>query len=116
MPLQDDNCRDLDVTSEPVFQSIWEYEVNEKFLNEFIRAYKSNGTWVKLFTHCPGYIKTELKRDIKNANRFVTVDYWQSFSAFCAMKQTIGDEYKELDKKCGAFTITESHIGYFYDE
>jgi len=97
-------------------QSIWEYEVKDKFRAEFIEVYSSNGLWVGLFSQCKGYIKTELKQDVDNPKRFLTIDYWQSQSAFSTMKQTIGDEYNKLDKQCEAYTLFENHIGFFSNE
>ena len=102
--------------SESIFQSIWEYEVRDNFRAEFIEAYSSKGLWVSLFEQCKGYIKTELKQDIKHPERFLTIDYWQSQSAFSAMKQNISDEYNELDKRCEAYTLSEKHIGFFSNE
>jgi hypothetical protein len=104
------------LNSQSNFQSIWEYDVKDKFRADFIEAYKSNGLWVKLFRECEDYIKTDLKQDIDQPNRFLTIDYWQSHSAFSAMKQTIGDEYNQLDKQCEAYTLSENHIGYFSNE
>ena len=101
------------MNSQPNFQSIWEYEVNDKFRADFIEAYNSNGLWVKLFREYEGYIKTDLKQDKDQSSRFLTIDYWQSHSAFSAMKQTISGEYNRLDKQCEAYTLSENHIGYF---
>ena len=95
------------------FQSIWDYEVQSYFRAEFIEAYDSHGLWVKLFGQCKGYIKTELKQDFDQPNRFITVDYWQSHSAFSEMKNTVSDEYNKLDKQCEAYTLSENHIGFF---
>lgn len=94
-------------------QSIWEYEVKKQFIPQFEKAYGPEGDWVKLFRKCPGYLKTELKRDIENPNRFLTFDYWQSFSAFSSIRQIILSEYKALDKRCDDYTISENHIGVF---
>lgn len=104
------------LSSEPNFQSIWEYEVSDKYRTEFIEAYGSNGLWVSLFEQCKGYIKTELKQDVEHRNRFLTIDHWQSQSAFLSMKQTLGDEYIKLDEQCESYTHSESHIGYFSNE
>ena len=104
------------MNSQSNFQSIWEYEVKDEFRTDFIEAYNSNGLWVKLFRECEGHIETELKQDIDQPNRFITIDYWQSHSAFSAMKQTISDEYNKLDKRCEAYTLSENHIGFFSNE
>ena len=104
------------LNSQSNFQSIWEYEVRDNFRAEFIAAYDSFGLWVNLFKQCNGYIKTELKQDFDQSNRFITIDYWQSHSAFSEMKQTINDEYNKLDKQCEAYTLSENHIGFFSNE
>ena len=94
-------------------ESIWEYEVRDHFLPQFKIAYGPNGDWAKLFQKCPGYIKTELKQDIDNPNIFLTIDFWQSFSAFASIKQIIAAEYEDLDKRCNNYTLSEKHIGLF---
>ena len=104
------------MNSESNFQSIWEYEVKDEFRAEFIEAYSSSGLWVSLFGQCKGYIKTELKQDVDHPERFLTIDYWQSQSAFSAMKRAIGDEYNKLDKQCEIYTLSENHIGFFSSE
>ena len=97
-------------------QSIWRYNVRDEYLAEFMKAYASDGDWARMFQRCQGYIKTELKHDIDNPQKFVTVDFWQSHSAFTAMKITISDEYKKLDMQCDAYTFSENHIGIFSNE
>ncbi len=104
------------MNSQSNFQSIWEYEVKDEFRADFIEAYNSNGLWVNLFWECEGYIKTELRQDTDQPSRFITIDYWQSHSAFSAMKQMISDEYNKLDKQCEAYTLSENHIGFFSNE
>jgi heme-degrading monooxygenase HmoA len=98
------------------FQSIWEYEVDNNFRADFIEAYDSHGLWAKLFKQCKGYIRTELVQDLNQPNRFVTIDYWQSNSAFLAMNKTVAEEYNKLDKQCEAYTLSENHIGFFSSE
>ncbi len=94
-------------------QSIWQYEVREEFLSAFVTAYGSDGARVRLFRQCPGYIGTQLTRDIQNPERFLTIDYWQSASAFSDMQRIIGKEYAELDEQCQAYTRAETHVGIF---
>ncbi len=104
------------MSSEPNFQSIWEYEIRDEYRAEFLDAYRSDGLWVNLFSGCKGYIKTELKQDLENHKRYLTIDYWRSQSDFLAMNQNKGDEYKRLDKQCESYTLSENHIGYFSNE
>ena len=98
---------------EKEIQTIWEYEVRSDQLTQFQDAYGPNGDWARLFQKCPGFIKTELKRDFKNPIRFITIDYWQSYSAFSAIQQLIATEYNILDKLCEEYTLSENHIGVF---
>jgi hypothetical protein len=101
------------LNSKHEIQTIWEYEVLGDYITQFQNAHGPNGAWVKLFQKCPGYIRTELKRDLDNPNRFLTFDYWRSYSAFSSMKQIIGTEYRILDKLCEPYTSLENHIGIF---
>jgi len=99
--------------SEKKIQTIWEYEVRSEHITQFKNAYGANGDWVRLFQKCPGYLKTELKRNLDNPNIFLTVDYWQSYSDFLSMKLIIADEYSILDKLCEVYTSSENHLGVF---
>jgi heme-degrading monooxygenase HmoA len=94
-------------------QTIWEYKVKGDQLTQFQNAYGPNGDWARLFQKCPGFIKTELQRDIEDPNRFITIDYWQSYSAFSSIQNLIATEYKILDKLCEEYTLSENHIGIF---
>lgn len=60
------------------YQTIWEYRIKPGKKNEFENLYGSNGKWIKLFQKFPGYIKTELHRDINDPDRYVTIDHWES--------------------------------------
>lgn len=99
--------------SKKEIQTIWEYKVKSEFVTQFQSAYEPTGDWAILFQKCPGYIKTELKRDIENPNRYLTIDYWQSYSQFSEMKNIVATEYRLLDKLCEGYTESENHIGIF---
>lgn len=101
------------MNSEKGIQTIWEYEVRSNHIAQFQNTYVPNGNWVRLFQKCPGYLKTELKRNLDTPNRFLTVDYWQSYSDFSSMKLIIADEYRILDKLCEVYTLSENHLGVF---
>ena len=101
------------MNSKHEIQIIWEYIVKNEYLKDFIRVYSSSGEWAKLFSRCPGYIKTELKRDTVDRQKFITIDFWESRSSFSVMKQVIGLEYDLIDKKCKTYTLSEKKIGVF---
>lgn len=94
-------------------QSIWEYIVRSDQLPSFLDAYGPSGKWVALFQKCPGFVKTDLRCDLNNPHRFLTVDYWESLSDFSNMKRFIASEYASLDKECEGYTVAEKHIGVF---
>lgn len=94
-------------------QTVWTYEVKDEFMGQFKEAYKPDGEWANLFGNCSGYIKTVLLQDLDNPNLFITIDYWQSYSAYCSMKEIIALEYEYLDKQCKAYTASEDHLGIF---
>ena len=91
----------------------WEYEVADGHLDEFLRAYTPDGLWVQLFRRAPGYIRTELFRDRVRPSRFVTLDYWESESAWRAFRERFAAEFEALDERCEALTLSEREIGRF---
>jgi hypothetical protein len=94
-------------------QTIWIYEVNDGFMDQFRAAYGPDGKWVTLYRHCSGYIKTMLLQDLDNPNRFVAIDYWLSFSAYASMKEIVAPEYEYLVKQCKPYTASVEHWGIF---
>jgi heme-degrading monooxygenase HmoA len=92
---------------------IWEYTVKENYMDRFLEIYSPNGAWSKLFEKYPGYIRTELKRDTSDSYRFITIDYWVSFSAYSEMREKSKLYYDSLDEQCSLFTDTENCIGIF---
>ena len=96
-----------------VFSYIWEYRVNQNYLEQFEKAYKPEGTWVQLFQKGDGYIFTELHRDIKVQNRYITVDYWKTEKHRDRFQKEFAKEFTALDKLCENFTTSETFIGDF---
>jgi heme-degrading monooxygenase HmoA len=92
---------------------IWEYKVNFNFINEFERHYNSQGSWVKLFKKANGYIETHFFKDKTEINRYVTVDYWESYEAYKTFREKFSFQFDELDNKCEQYTIKENKIGDF---
>jgi len=94
-------------------RTVWEYLVRSDFVPQFLNAYAPDGEWASLFKKCPGYLRTELRRDLHNPQRFITIDYWQSHADYLNMKEMIAAEYELLDKQCEAYTLSENHVGIF---
>ena len=83
---------------------------NPKFRKEFVEAYKSDGTWVKLFTRAKGYVKTHLLNEIENPNWYITIDYWESYEDQTKFREDFALEFRNLDEKCEKFTLEEIFI------
>jgi heme-degrading monooxygenase HmoA len=91
----------------------WEYDVAPEHEPAFLRAYGPDGDWVQLFRRAPGYLRTELFRDIARPGRFVTLDYWETPEAFAAFRARFAKEFEALDVRCEALTVREAEIGRF---
>ncbi len=97
----------------PGYLYIWEYLVPPDQASTFERFYGPEGNWVQLFRRAPGYLRTELHRDRSNPQRFVTMDYWESYDAWQAFRRQFAEEFEALDAQCEEFTSRESEIGKF---
>ena len=92
---------------------VWEYRIDPRHRGEFEAAYGPEGPWVQLFRRAPGYVTTRLLHDREQADRYLTVDLWQSYAAFTRFRRDFADEFERLDGKCEAFTRSETALGTF---
>lgn len=97
----------------PGYTYVWEFEVAEGRVDDFRHAYGPHGTWVQLFRGAPGYLRTELYRDCGRPDRFVTIDHWESESAWLAFRAGHAAEYEALDAQCADLTLSVAEIGRF---
>lgn len=95
------------------FITIWEYKVKAERKAEFEKLYGLDGAWVKLFKKFPGYVRTELIRDLDNDSVYITIDYWKSKEAYSSFKEESKEEFSGIDKKGEELTLEEKHIGDF---
>ena len=70
---------------------VFSYEVRDAA--EFERAYGPEGEWAGFFRQGPGYVGTELLRDLEVAGRYLVVDRWDSTDAYNAFVAEHRDEY-----------------------
>lgn len=92
---------------------IWEYMVALDKVVEFERVYGPVGEWVRLFQRAAGYVRTELHRDRAEPCRFVTIDYWESESAWKAFRVQFAAVFEELDARCASLAVRETELGSF---
>jgi heme-degrading monooxygenase HmoA len=95
----------------PGYAYIWEYSVRPECVADFEKAYGPSGPWVELFRRAGGYVRTELHRDRRNANRYLTIDYWESAEAWEAFRSGKSSEFEAIDARCEGFTLEEHEIG-----
>ena len=92
---------------------IWEFTVREEHIQEFIRAYNSNGDWAQLFKRADGYLGTELLRSSAEPNIFLTIDRWENATCFDIFQKQFGAEYQRLDTQLEGYTLAEKKVGVF---
>ena len=92
---------------------IWRYRVPEDSAGDFERAYGSEGPWVELFRQHPGYVRTELHKDLQQPGCYTSIDYWQSKEACDAFRQESRAEFEALDTQCEQLTEEETLLGEF---
>jgi heme-degrading monooxygenase HmoA len=74
-----------------VIALVFSYEVRDAA--EFERAYGPEGEWAGFFRQGPGYVGTELLRDLEVAGRYLVVDRWESVDAYNAFVGEHREEY-----------------------
>lgn len=100
-------------TNADQYSYVWEYTVTAGHEAEFETAYGPEGTWVQLFRRAPGYLHTELLRDRRQPNRYLTVDLWESAGAWAAFRESFAAEFDAIDARCEAWTEQEREVGVF---
>lgn len=102
-------------TSNTGYIIIWAYDVLDEYCQSFEQAYSADGDWAQLFRQSEDYLGTKLYRDETQSNRYITLDYWTSASAYHDFIQQKQSDYQVLDKKFEAWTVNETLIGKFTD-
>jgi heme-degrading monooxygenase HmoA len=97
----------------PGYAYLWEFQVAPERVAAFERAYGPDGDWVALFRRAPGYLRSELLRDLGEPQRFVSIDHWETRAAWEEFRTRFAAEYAELDARCEALTLHERELGCF---
>ena len=95
------------------YSYIWEYTVRPDRVDEFEKLYGPAGEWSELFRRSTGYIRTELLHDRRHPGRYVTVDYWESRTAWLEWRERFDTQFERLDRRGDDLTIQEREIGRF---
>ena len=97
----------------PFYIMVWEFHVRDGMQPEFESIYGPEGDWARLFRRGEGYLGTEFAGDIKLTGRYLTIDFWESPTAYEKFRQAHAREYEALDKKCETLTKKELSHGSF---
>lgn len=89
----------------------WTYLVKPDQVDAFIKYYGDDGEWAKLFRRHALYVGTVLYRSQGELERFLTVDTWETESAFEEFKSSYWDDYQAMDDVCDGFTREETKLG-----
>lgn len=92
---------------------VWEFLVPEDQTASFEAAYGPDGPWPQLFARAPGFLEVRLLRCHDRAGRYLTMDRWQSASAFEDFKHQFANEYQALDRQLEGLASSEVHLGSF---
>ena len=95
------------------FVIIWEFRITPRKRLAFERAYGPDGEWAKFFEKGIGYLGTELIRDARESDRYITLDYWKSRTDHETFKQQNRKMYEIIDERSEALTTKEVEIGKF---
>ena len=98
---------------------VWEFQVRQAREAEFVQKYGPEGEWARFFrgtpgNMSPGYIRTELVRDVAIDFRYLTLDYWRSEEEFKHFRKQNLAEYERLDKEFEGLTESETRLGAFW--
>jgi heme-degrading monooxygenase HmoA len=105
-----------------MFAVIWEFDVRAGCEAAFAALYGNEGEWVALFREYPGFVDTELLRDVRPADadstrwvttRWVTIDRWTSKDAYDAFLTAAQSRYAHIDARGDTLTLAERRIGAY---
>jgi len=95
-----------------MFVALWEYEVKPGGEERFENAYGPDGDWVRLFRKDSHYYETRLVRDALRSGVYLTMDFWESRSAYEEFMAVHRSEYEAIDAKGESLTARERRIAW----
>jgi len=96
-----------------MFVIIWKFEVKAEHEEEFVRVYGENGDWVELFRKAPGYMGSELHRDLQEKKQYLTIDRWNTEESYKAFRIRWAKDYERIDQRCDCWTTNEQLVGLY---
>ena len=90
---------------------VFSYEVREP--GGFERAYGADGEWAQFFRQGPGYVGTELLRDVETPGRYLVIDRWESVEAYNDFLAENRVEYMRRSDEARFHYLQELRFGTF---
>lgn len=90
---------------------LWKYRVAAAKRKDFIRHYRADGSWVRLFEQAAGYLGTQLWADDADGETFYTADHWRDLAAFENFLRNFREQYEKLDAELDTLTLSETCLG-----
>ena len=90
---------------------LWKFGVPAEMEDRFVKAYKSDGDWARLFASAQGFIRTELWHGPDGI--YMTADHWESLEAFERFQERQGEDYRRLDAELEGVAGVETFLGAF---
>jgi heme-degrading monooxygenase HmoA len=98
-----------------VFHILWQFETIDALAPAFTVAYGPDGPWVAFFRRARGYLGTDLFRHTSSPPCFLTLDRWESRSAYESFRRERATEYAALDAECERLTTSERFLAAWED-
>ncbi|MGH7623416.1 MAG: antibiotic biosynthesis monooxygenase family protein [Gemmatimonadaceae bacterium] len=92
---------------------LWKFRVRQGSEPAFAKVYGPAGAWATLFRSSPGFLGTELLRDLEGARRYLTVDRWLSRESYESFRRERRAECELLDHEGEHLTDVEALVGDF---
>lgn len=92
---------------------VWEFHVKPGAESRFAEVYGPDGDWARFFRRGEGYVRTELLRDEQTPGRYVTLDYWNSRTAYEHFREQCADDYMRLDDNRESLTEREAQLSSY---
>jgi heme-degrading monooxygenase HmoA len=94
-----------------VIALVFRYDVRDPA--GFEEIYGANGEWARFFRQGPGYIGTELLRDLDEPDRYMVVDRWETIDAYNVFVAEHQQEYLERSDEARLHYLQELRFGAF---
>ena len=101
------------VSAESGYLLIWQFRPRPGAERAFEEVYGPLGAWARLFAMAEGFVRTELNRDLKDPERYLTLDFWISKEEYESFRAKHGEEYAAIDRECETLTAEEKLVGEF---